>query len=352
MSFGSPKTPAAPDPNKLIEQQQAASQISQFTPEGNLLYGSVDGSGNFAPRNSGTAVQVTQTPFQKDLQGKSENIALQLAGQINPQLPEITFDGLPGYTSVDGIRANIGTGEDIKNAKFKQITDLLNPQFDRQERRLEQRLSDQGLPMGSEAYSGGFDDFNRGKNAALTDAALQATLAGADEQQRLLGNELTLAGLERSDRGTELGQKQDIRGQQFNEVASLFGLNPTPQFQQTQGVDAANITLGANQLAQNNAALKAQNRQSNTASIGSLLGTGALAGGMFLASDRRLKENIRKVGKNKDFNIYSYNYKGFKNKFIGVIADEVKKIMPQAVTEINGYLAVNYNMIGIPFIQI
>ena len=62
---------------------------------------------------------------------------------------------------------------------------------------------------------------------------------------------------------------------------------------------------------------------------------------MFL-SDRRLKRNITKVGKYKDYNTYKYQYKHSDDWYIGVMAQEVQEVNPDAVVESNGYLMVNY----------
>lgn len=64
-------------------------------------------------------------------------------------------------------------------------------------------------------------------------------------------------------------------------------------------------------------------------SLGAAAGGGALLG---LFSDRRLKENIKKVGKlHNGLDVYSFNYKDSKVTQIGLMADEVKEINPEAV---------------------
>jgi len=74
-------------------------------------------------------------------------------------------------------------------------------------------------------------------------------------------------------------------------------------------------------------------------------------------SDRRLKENIIRVGEHPlGVGLYLFDYKsefqeecGYGRRF-GVMADELEKVMPSAViTHPNGYQAVNYEMIGISF---
>jgi len=73
------------------------------------------------------------------------------------------------------------------------------------------------------------------------------------------------------------------------------------------------------------------------------------------ASDRNLKENIVRIGKHPmGIGLYLFDYIpeyreqcGYGRKF-GVMADEVEKVMPSAVSiGRNGYKTVNYGMLGI-----
>jgi len=87
-------------------------------------------------------------------------------------------------------------------------------------------------------------------------------------------------------------------------------------------------------------------------------GTGALSGStttstqpMPFFSDRRLKENIKKVGKaNNGLPIYTYNYKNdpTEQTHIGFMADEVEKKHPDAVGLAGGYKTVDYEKAARP----
>ena len=70
--------------------------------------------------------------------------------------------------------------------------------------------------------------------------------------------------------------------------------------------------------------------------------------GIKAASDIRLKKNIIKLGIHKTLGIglYTWDYL-WGEKGAGVMAQELEKVMPQAViTMKNGYKAVNYSMLG------
>jgi hypothetical protein len=79
------------------------------------------------------------------------------------------------------------------------------------------------------------------------------------------------------------------------------------------------------------------------------MGTGALANAassQFRPSDRRLKRNIRRIGTHKlNIGLYEWTYLWGKKSF-GVMADEVRKVMPVAIMTIAGFDAVDYSMIG------
>jgi len=76
--------------------------------------------------------------------------------------------------------------------------------------------------------------------------------------------------------------------------------------------------------------------------------SGGIAAMGALLSDRNAKENIEHVGTENGYNVYEFNYIGLPEKrFIGVMAQEVMQEYPEAVSEKDGFLRVNYDMIGV-----
>jgi len=65
---------------------------------------------------------------------------------------------------------------------------------------------------------------------------------------------------------------------------------------------------------------------------------------MMAFSDRRLKTDIEKIGEREDgLGVYSFRYLWSPARFIGVMAQEVLKVKPEAVIHTpSGYMAVNY----------
>ena len=73
---------------------------------------------------------------------------------------------------------------------------------------------------------------------------------------------------------------------------------------------------------------------------------GSASGNLFgsIFSDERLKEDIEKVGELYDgSNVYRYSYIGDPTTRIGLMAQEVEKSRPDAVTEHGGFKAVDYS---------
>ena len=84
-------------------------------------------------------------------------------------------------------------------------------------------------------------------------------------------------------------------------------------------------------------------------SFNNLVALGGLAvGAGFAFSDRRTKKEIKKVGKLDDgLNVYKFKYKGSDNVQLGVMADEVEKVKPDAVIKLpNTLKMVDYNKVG------
>ena len=75
-------------------------------------------------------------------------------------------------------------------------------------------------------------------------------------------------------------------------------------------------------------------------------GTGS---GLTKISDRRLKSNISQVGSlPSGLNLYRFRYTGETTDYVGVMAQEVLEVAPEAVvTRADGFLLVDYDALGI-----
>lgn len=129
-----------------------------------------------------------------------------------------------------------------------------------------------------------------------------------------------------------------------------------------QGTNVANTTtdigaaLAAGQVGAANARSQgAQNMLSLGGQLaGSNVGQSVIKGIGSLFSDPSLKENVKLIGAKNGFNIYTWDWNELANNELGlngssegVMADQVKEAMPEAVQYVDGFMHVNYSMIGV-----
>lgn len=139
--------------------------------------------------------------------------------------------------------------------------------------------------------------------------------------------------------------------------AGSAGINTmmAPGTQYQQGLAGAGTTYGSMANMQNQAFMASQANESGM--YGALTGAAATLGGAaIMASDRRLKDNIRfcTVDPATELNLYEFNYINDPDRtFIGVMADEVMERFPQAVIEQeDGYYAVDYAELGLEMVEV
>jgi hypothetical protein len=153
--------------------------------------------------------------------------------------------------------------------------------------------------------------------------------------------------------------QQAFNQQAFNQQQPINVINALRTGSQVQNPNYVNVpgqaaTAGADILGATNAQYANQVAATNAknAASGNFMGGLMSAGATAYASDINLKENIKRIGTHDlGIGIYSYNYKdGYdlpKNMQIGVMAQEVETVMPEAVIIMpNGFKAVNYSLLG------
>lgn len=207
--------------------------------------------------------------------------------------------------------------------------------------------------------------FNPNSDPLLNNALSRTTKAIMDAQaaKGKLGSGDTSVALNQAlagvqmDRSNQLFQQQyNTQNQNFNRLTQL--INSAQNAAAGQGAANSNATnnitslLGQGANAQAAGGIGAAN--ANAAGAGNLLGLGAMgvgaAGGMgellymMGLSDIRAKHDIKRVGAMDDGTpIYTYKYKGDSKTFMGVMAQDVAKSKPHAVSvHDSGYLMVNY----------
>lgn len=318
-------TPKPPDPKETAEaqagmnrdtalQQQQINMVNQQTPWGSLNYnqtgttGFKDSNGKWVETPTYTAT-TTLSPEQQKILDQTQGANLNLATLANER-----SNFLKGYLSQDF---------DVNAETEKKLYDLgssrLDPRFAADEEGLRTRLANQGVQEGSAAWNTAMNNFQQSKNDAY--------------------NQLALNGRQQA-----FQEASYERALPLNEISSLLSGSQVqaPQFTNTPqasvgGVDYSGMV---------NSKYQADVAQSNATMGGlfGLLGTVGTAGLKF--SDRRLKTDIRRVGKlDNGLPVYAYRMKGSPVTELGLMADDVETFMPSAVfLRADGFNMVDYRM--------
>lgn len=203
-----------------------------------------------------------------------------------------------------------------------------------------------------------------GGATALAQAALQSKqgVAASIEQQEAQNEKLRAQGEQNllNAKMSEQQRMQSIAISEGQRVQATEAAGKQFMFQAQENRTNADLDRAAGQISQAQAneasanQAKAQAWGSAIGGVGSVVSAG-LSGGAFGTSDRRLKENIKLIGKSKSgLNIYSFEYidKSFsKETWQGVMSDEV----PQnaVVKNFSGiYDGVDYSKIDVEFKQV
>lgn len=295
-----------------IEQQQV-NDVNQTTPYGSLNYVQTGMGANGIPIE--TANQ-TYTPAVQNLfnttigtQTGVANAANNLIGNLGSSLSKAP---------------NLGT-QALTNQMMQWGQDYMQPIFNQQQSNLNSQLASQGITQGSDAYNNAQNLQSRNVNNAYENLFLQAEPTAYS--QALSTYQAPIQTL-----GTLLGESTP------GSVNS--SLSQTPQ----ASIQPANYeSIAEDQYNQQNA--NYENTLSGLFGIGSAA-IGGLARAVPFGSDRRIKENITRVGTlDNGLPVYVFNYKKDPDGIaqIGLMAQDVEKIKPHAVTEINGVKHVYYS---------
>lgn len=207
------------------------------------------------------------------------------------------------------------------------------------------------------AQAQGYDEAHANADLAnhAADAQTQVNLNNAQRSDQMA---VSNAGINNSSRNAQAqnifqnaGLNNAAHGQGMTDTFATFN-QPMNTYNQLQtGAQAQQPTFagvpGAN-VAPTDVAGIINNGYANQVGAynGTVQGVGQL-GAAYMLSDRRLKENIDKVGETPGGNnLYTYNFKGDNKRQLGVLAQELLKKQPGAVAKTqSGYLAVDYSKV-------
>jgi Chaperone of endosialidase len=365
-----------------------------------------------ANNQSGLIAQHLAQPFSTAGAPAAGNVG-QLTGAGDP-LRSIGYNG-PGqqfsFGEAGPITRDYGPADNYSQDRLRVEEALygrLNPQLERERGNIEQRLADQGIRYGSQAYTSAMDDYNRQAN----DARLAVTQVGGQEQQRINDMAAQRAGFQNAaqqqaytqalGRGQfanaaqrdafqqaalgaqfyNAGQAQDfsqnqsifnaqnvlrnqsiaeqyaLRNQPINEITSLLNGSQVmnPSFLNTPSNQIANTDVAGiinNRFSQDMGIYQQQSQQYNNL-MGGIFG---MMGGLMRASDERIKDNIQKVGTvfaadphgdERALPIYDYTYKADPTQTPqrGPMAQDVERINKQAVRTKKGVKYIDQTKLG------
>ena len=369
-----PSAPAAPNYTQAAQATAAGNMIGQNTPYGSLAYNQTgtDASGNPMYTATTTLSQPEQNLLNSQLSNEQalQSFTPSVLGQVqnnvtngfNPNIPGINYSA--GQTPA--LQANAGgTGLQGWNQATQDVMSSLQPQLNQQSETLANNLAQQGIQPGTQAYNNAMQLQGVNQNNLLA----QASLTGANVQNNLVNQSIGVQNANNSAlnqqyanqlSNAQLGNQANQQGYSQAMTNYNLPLNTLSALQSGSQVQNPSFTstpagpnysaAAASQYGAQMGNFNAQNAaQSNLNS-----GLFGLGGAAIMASDIRVKENIKEIGKmHNGLGIYSFEYKPeFKNeaghgKFIGVMAQEVEKIMPEAViTRHDGYKMVNYGMLN------
>lgn len=332
--MGKQKAPAPPNPKDTSAAQTGTSvatsiantllqNMNQVGADGSTL--TYDQTGNFKftdPYTNQTytlpqftATQKLSAPAQaiydttQAAQGNMATAAKNLSGNVTGSLSQ---PWNPDTTAIESRLFDLGSK-------------TLDPKFAQQRSDLQTQLSNQGIKLGSDAYTRAMTDLSSAQGQSYNDLALRG-------------------------RGQAFSELQAMRNQPLNELSALLSGSqvsmpnynpntPTP----IPTTDNAGLI---NQNYQQRLAAWQQNSANSGGLLGGLFNLGGTLGAAAIMSDKRTKDDIKEVGKTKDGQkVYSWRYKheGPKGPIhMGLMAQEVERKRPDAVVERGGIKFVDY----------
>jgi endosialidase-like protein len=365
------KSPKPPDPyataqaqgnaNFMTAQQNAImGNVNEYTPYGNKTYQQIgwdpvydsQGRMSYAPRYQSN---IQLSPDQERLLGQQTgmqynlgNLGLSQSSRLQSLLGhEMNTEGLTPWANYrrDAAPTNRPAIENAMMASYHRATDP-------QARAQEAQMAARGLSPGSQGYG----TMQQGVLDAQSEAARQAYLASGQESRAAEAAYNQSTSLMNNLRQGQLQERVAIRNQPINEIMALLGGSgvTTPQFQPFASPNVPTTNIG--QMIYDNYNARAQQSANN---MSGMFGVGAnIAGALPWASwlsDRRLKYDIHRLERTlAGIPLYFFRFKHHKiipeaqwgRPHIGVMADEVRPIWPDAVKRLSdGYDRVNYEML-------
>jgi hypothetical protein len=307
----------------------AANRVNQVTPYGNLDYTQ---SGTDPYGNPTWTATTSLSNIGQQLLNNQNQTSLGLGSAINAQLGQVQDVMGQGFNP-NLPSTGMNPGQSYQDAYMQRLA----PQLAQSRESTTASLANQGIAPGTQAYENAMRQQAMKENDLLLGATTQGFGVGQQANQQAYNQALTNYNL-------PLNTLSSLRtGAQVQNPSFVN----SAQQATTSGADL----LGASQMGYNAQMGDFNAKQAAQANFNQ--GLMGLGGAAIMASDIRMKENIKKVGNLNGLNVYEFDYKPeFKDeagygRFIGVMAQEVETVRPDAVvTKEDGYKMVNYGVLN------
>lgn len=222
MSKSTPTPPPAPDPTQVAQAQEgtnvgtavaqaALNNVNQIGPGGSTTFSETGGY-----TDPQTGQWVPQYTENTQLSPLGNQLLQGQQGLTNSIMPLIQQEG----SNIQAFNPNAGTNAGIVNAGpqaldptvaqavYNEQAGFLAPTYQQQQQNLTDQLSQQGIPIGSQAYSNAETQLANSQNQGYTAAANNATAQGANIAGQNFGLALQ-------------GQSQNTQNQLLSQAAPI-----------------------------------------------------------------------------------------------------------------------------------
>lgn len=323
MSFGS-DPPPPPDPKVVAEAQ---TKSNKETAVANAYLNRVDQTNPFGSSSyqvtgtnpDGTPKFSQSTQFSQPVQGLFDSYMGMTQGMADV-----------GTGQLQGLQQQYSQPFDLNTESENKIVAMqsarLNPELQRQDEGLRNKLSNQGIMEGTEAFDRAMERQGRTANDARNSMWLGARQQGVNEA--LMQRQLPLNEFNALRTGAQVSSPQFAGVPQTQQAGTnVAGIYSDNYNQQMQGYNIE--------------------QQSNNAFMGALGGVAGMAAGGWMKSDIRLKRDIERTGSlPSGLPTYEWQYIWGGPRERGVMAHEARELFPDAVREFDGFLSVDYSRIG------
>ena len=339
-----PSAPAAPDYRAAAQETAqgnleaaraatAANRVNQVTPYGNLDYTQ---SGTDPYGNPTWTATTSLSNIGQQLLNNQNQTSLGLGSAINAQLGQVQDVMGQGFNP-NLPSTGMNPGQSYQDAYMQRLA----PQLAQSRESTTAALANQGIAPGTQAYENAMRQQAMRENDLLLGATTQGFGVGSQANQQAFNQEMTKYNM-------PLNTLSALRsGSQVQ--------NPTFVNSAQQATTGGADLLGAAQMGYNAQMGNFNAQQAAQQGLNSgLMGLGGTLGAAAIMSDIRTKEHIKAIGwLPNGLPVYEYEYKpewkdeAGHGKFIGVMAQEVEIVKPEAVfTRPDGYKMVNYGVLN------